>query len=430
MPETLHIGIVGLGTVGVGTYKILTQNKELLSVRCGKKLEISAVSSRDASKDRGIDLSGVRWFKDPLEMATSPEIDIVVELIGGEDGIAYDLCKAALQNGKHFVTANKALIAKHGLELAKLAEGNSVALMFEAAVAGGIPILKSLREGLAANNYHRISGIINGTCNYILSAMKQDKRSFEDVLKEAQELGYAETPPDLDIDGIDTAHKLAIMSSIAYGIQVSFEDVHVEGIRNVSLDDVQYAHELGYVIKLLGIANKLGDKIEQRVHPCLVEKHVPIACIDGALNAIYVECDALGEALFTGAGAGEGPTASSVVADILDIASGRDSPAFGRKVDALEKGEFVDINHHEGEYYVRFNVQDKPGVLASITSALSAENIGFERVLQNAHEASNTAQIALTTHKISEAAIQKALQNIAQMDYVIESPHLIRIEDF
>jgi homoserine dehydrogenase len=427
--KSLNVAIAGLGTVGVGTFKIIREQADLLTARTGANIGVSAVSARSKDKDRGIDTSDVTWYDNAVDIADDTNTDIVIELMGGSDGSAYDLVKASLANGKHVVTANKALIAIHGVELAKLAEENNVALLFEAAVAGGIPILKTLREGLAANNFSRISGIMNGTCNFILSAMAEEKRGFDDVLAEAQELGYAETPPDLDVDGIDTAHKLAIITSLAYGTQIDFNAIYCEGIRNVSLDDIQYAAELGYNIKLLGITNKTSHGIEQRVHPCLISNDVPIASVNGALNAVLVECDQLGDALITGAGAGAGPTASSVMADVMDIAAKRTSPSFGQPFATLAKADFVDISHHEGEYYIRINVKDESGVLASVTSALSEADIGVERVLQKADD-DGTAQIALTTHKTSEDSIQKALQSIAQMDYVIDPAHLIRIEDF
>lgn len=429
MDEVFKIGIAGLGTVGQGVFKILNENASMLEKKCGKKIEVVSVSARDSKKKRSVHLSNTTWRADAMDIATDEDIDLLVELIGGADGVAYEICKAALNDGKHVVTANKAMIAKHGIEIAKLAEENNVALAFEASVAGGIPIIKILKEGLAANNFSRIAGILNGTCNYILSAMKNEKRDFADVLKEAQEKGYAETPPDLDIDGIDAAHKLAILTSIAYGTKVNIDAVYIEGIRNISLDDMKYASELGYSIKLLGISNLAGNKIEQRVHPCLVPKNSSLAKVDGVLNGIAVEGDSAGKIFISGAGAGGAATASAVVADIIDIASGRISTAFGVPVRALSTQKSSGMDEHIGGYYVRLKVKDEPGVLANITLALSEEKIGVEKVLQKANEKNKTAQIALTTHETSEVSIKKALKNVGGMKYIIEPPHMIRIED-
>ncbi len=428
--SNIKIGIAGLGTVGQGVFKILSAKSDMLENRCRKKLEVIAVSARNKSSDRGIDISGVKWYDEAVELADDDNIDIVIELIGGADGVAYDLCKNALKNGKHVVTANKALIAIHGGELAKLAEENNVSLCFEAAVAGGIPILKSIREGLAANEFTKVSGIMNGTCNYILTEMESGGRAFDDVLADAQKLGYAETPPDLDIDGIDTAHKLAIITALAYSCSPDFDSIYIDGIRNISLDDIEYAQELGYKIKLLGIASCNDNKIEQRVHSCLIADDIAIANVDGVLNAVQVECDSLGDALFTGAGAGAKPTASSVIADIMDIASNRNGYPFGVAASKLEHKEFISIAEHSGEYYIRFCVKDESGVLASITALLSEENIGVEKVLQKPCENSGTAQIAITTHKTNEQSIIKTLNKITDMYYTVKTPHMIRIERF
>ena len=428
MADTLNIAIAGLGTVGVGVFKLLTEKSGLLTQRCGKSLVIKAVSSRSKDKDRGISLSNVAWYDDPLTLVENNQIDVIVELIGGSEGVAYQLCEKALQQGKHVVTANKALIALHGEKLATIAEQNNVSLCFEASTAGGIPIIKAIKEGLAANEYYKITGIMNGTCNYILTEMKSTNRSFDDVLQEAQAKGYAETPPDLDIDGIDTAHKLAILTSLAYGVPVNFDHVYTEGIRDITLQDIECTEQFGYSIKLLGITQRTEQGIEQRVHPCLVSKNSPMAAINGAQNAVLVECDTLGPALFTGAGAGEGPTASSVVADLMDIASDCCRPPFGRSVSNMEQSNYCTIAQHTGAYYIRLNVKDQPGVLATITQQLADRNIGVEEVIQHAVPDENTAQIALTTHPISEQSINDALQHLAALDTVLEPPHMIRIE--
>lgn len=426
----MKVGIAGLGTVGVGVFKILQNNSKIIQSRTGEEIVISAISSRDKNKDRGINTSNVKWYDNCLEMVENKELNAIVELIGGSDGIAYELCKLALKNKKHVVTANKALIAIHGHELALIAEENDVALNFEASVAGGIPIIKSVKEGLAANNINKISGILNGTCNYILTAMKCERRQFDDVLEEAQEKGYAETPPELDIDGIDTAHKLAILTSLAYGTKINFNKVFIEGIKNISLDDIDYAHEMEYSIKLLGIANKTEKGIEQRVHPCLIPNSSQISSANWVLNAILVECDFLGNAYFSGAGAGQGATASSVVADIIDIAAGRRSNPFGYKTSQMTDGNFLDINQHNGEYYIRIKVKNITGVLSSITSILSDNNVSIEKVVQKPDNSNKSiSNIAFTTNKTSEYKIVEVIENIEKMDYVIEKPHIIRIEE-
>lgn len=428
MNKSLKIAIAGLGNVGKGVVEILTLKAELLTRRTGRKIIISAVSARNKNIDRGINLNGIKWLDNPVSLADDKDTDIIVEVIGGADGIAYELCKKALSNKKHVVTANKAMISKHGLELATLAEQNNVTLTFEAAIAGGIPVIKTLREGLAANNLNKVSGILNGTCNYILTEMKKGKRPFDEVLKEAQKLGYAEADPSFDVDGIDAAHKLSILSAITHNCPVNFSSVYIEGIKSISLSDIQYAEELGYTIRLLGISELSNGLIEQRVHPCLVPKDSKIAEVNGALNAVLIECDSAGPMFLMGAGAGGGPTASAVVADIIDIACGRITHPFGALIANLIDGKFGDIMNHRGEYYVRLLVKDQQGVLASITSLLSNENIGVETILQKADARNMTAQIALITHETGEKNIRKALGDIGKMDYVIEPPHMIRIE--
>lgn len=430
MSDSLKIGIAGLGIVGAGVVKILAGNSSTLAKKAGKKLQIVAVSARDKKKKRGIKLAGIKWHDSALALAKDPEIDVIVELIGGDKGVAYELCKTALKSGKHVVTANKALIAARGMELAELAEKNKVALLFEASVAGGIPIIKALKEGLAANNIKRVTGILNGTSNFILSAMADEGRPFDKVLREAQKLGYAESDPSFDINGKDAAHKLAILTALAHGCRINSEAIYTEGINNVSPDDIAYANELGFTIRPLSISRMSANGIEQRVHPSLVRKTEPIASVNGVLGAVLVECDQLGPAFFTGAGAGQGPTASAVVADIIDIASERYSLPFGVAVSKLAEAKFSGIENHKGSYYVRLNVKDKPGVLASITAAFSKQDIGVEAVLQKANTRNKTAQIALTTHHTNEKSIRKVLKNISEMEYVVETPHMIRIEEF
>jgi homoserine dehydrogenase len=427
---SLKIGIAGLGTVGVGVVKLLSQHASLISLRSGRDIVITAVSARVPSKDRGIDLAGINWHHDPLDLATDKNVDVVVELIGGEDGIAKELVKMALVNGKHVVTANKALIAHHGTELARSAEAENVTLAFEAAVAGGIPIVKALREGLVGNKVSRVFGILNGTCNYILSEMRQTGKNFDLVLKEAQDLGYAEANPAFDIDGVDTAHKLSILTSLAFGCEVDFEAVHIEGISQISPLDIEFADDLGYRIKLLGISRQTITGIEQRVHPCMVPIDSPIAHIEDVFNAVVVEGDFVGTSMYEGRGAGEGPTASAVVADIIDIARDRLLSTFTIPAIELKKSKIVPISAHAGSYYVRFMVLDKPGVFATIADALKDNNVSMEAVLQRGRSKKEAVPVVLTTHSTDETSMLATLKIIENNEAVVERPCMIRIESF
>ena len=391
---------------------------------------MTAVSARDRSKDRGVDLSGFNWHDDPVGLASDDIVDVVAELIGGEDGPAKDLVEAAINNGKHVVTANKALIAHHGTALAKSAEAGNVALTFEAAVAGGIPIVKAMREGLAANTISRVFGILNGTCNYILSEMRETGKDFDVVLAEAQELGYAEADPAFDVDGVDAAHKLAILASLAFGCEVNFGDVYIDGIRHISPLDIEFADELGYRIKLLGIARQTENGIEQRVHPCMVPLDAPIAHIEDVFNAVVAEGDFVDTTMYEGRGAGEGPTASAVVADIIDIARGRMPNTFAIPADKLSKMKVAPISSHVGSYYVRFMVADQPGIFATIASALNENNVSIEAVLQRGRSENAAVPVVLTTHETDEASMITTLAAIEKNDAVVEPPRLIRIESF
>jgi len=426
----LKIGIAGLGTVGVGVVKLLSQQADLISLRSGRDIVITTVSARVPSKDRGVDLGGVNWSYDPIELATNKNVDVVVELIGGEDGVAKELVETALANGKHVVTANKALIAHHGTELARSAEAANVAIAFEAAVAGGVPIVKALREGLVGNKVSRVFGILNGTCNYILSEMRQTGKNFDLVLKEAQGLGYAEANPAFDIDGVDTAHKLSILTSLAFGCEVNFEAVHVEGISRISPLDIEFADDLGYRIKLLGISRQTRTGIEQRVHPCMVPIDAPIAHIEDVFNAVVVEGDFVGTSMYEGPGAGEGPTASAVVADIIDIARDRLLNTFTIPATELKKLKNVPISEHVGSYYVRFMVLDKPGVFATIADALKDNNVSMEAVLQRGRSKKEAVPVVLTTHSTDETSMLATLKLIEENDAVVERPCMIRIESF
>lgn len=429
MNAPLKIAVAGLGTVGVGTMQLLQRNADLLERRGGRRLVVTAVSARDRLRDRGADLSAVRWYSDAVAMARDPDVDAVVELIGGSDGIAREVVATALAAGKHVVTANKALLAHHGTALAKLAEERGVALAFEAAVAGGIPILKALREGLAANNVIRIYGILNGTCNFILTTMRETGREFQEVLAEAQKLGYAESDPSFDIDGIDAAHKLALLTSVAFGNAVNFDGVHVEGIRHVSALDIEFAAELGYRIKLLGVARPTEHGLEQRVHPCMVPRTAPIAHVDGVFNAVVVEGDFVGRVMLEGRGAGAAPTASAVVGDLIDIAVKRWSPSFAVAAAALQSRPTSPMELHRGAYYVRLMVVDRPGVIADIAAALRDEHVSMEQMIQRGRAPGEAVPVVLTTHDTEEAAMRRAFGRIGGLNTVLEPPRMIRIEN-
>ncbi len=428
MSEPLKIAVAGLGTVGAGTLQLLSTQAEMLELRAGRPLRITAVSARNRNRNRGVDLSTFAWHDDAVAMAREADADVVVELIGGSDGAARAVCEAAFASGRHVVTANKALLAMHGTDLARKAEAAGVTLAWEAAVAGGIPVIRSLREGLAGNRIDRIQGILNGTCNYILTTMRETGREFGDVLDEAQHLGYAEADPSFDIDGVDAAHKLALLSALAFGAEVDFAGVYVEGIRNIAAIDIEYAGELGYRIKLLGIAENNHDGIHQRVHPTMVPEDAPIAAIEGVFNGVVAHGDYVGTTVLEGRGAGAGPTASAVVGDLVDIACGRRAPTFGVPAIALEAIPSLPMDRHVGPYYVRLMVIDKPGVFADIAATLRDCEISLESVLQRSRAPGDVVPVVLTTHEASEAAMQRAMAGIERIEAVREPPNMIRIE--
>ena len=430
MRDPLKVAIAGLGTVGAGTLSLLHEYPDLLANRCGRPVIVTAVSARDKSKDRGISLKGIEWFDDAGKMVRETSADIIVELIGGSDGIAKDVCEAAITGNKHIVTANKALIALHGTELAIKAEKAGVTLAYEAAVAGGIPIIKSLKEGLAGNTFKRIYGILNGTCNYILTEMRENGGEFDVVLKDAQKLGYAEADPSFDIDGIDAAHKLAILASLAFGSEVNFDSVYTEGIRHVSPLDIEFADELGYRIKLLGIAEQTEIGIEQRVHPCMVPLSASIAGVEGVFNAVVVDTSFADTIMLEGGGAGAGPTASAVVADILDIAANRMSPTFGIPAASLRKFKASPMENHVGAFYIRLMVVDKPGVFADVAAALRDNSVSMESVLQRGRAPGEPVCVVMTVHETQEAGMLKAIDSIGGLDEVVDIPRMIRIESF
>ena len=424
----MRIALAGLGTVGAGVVRVVAAQADLLAARCGRTVEVVAVSARNRAADRGVDISGFAWYDDPVAMAREADADVVVELIGGEDGPARAVCEAAIAAGRHVVTANKALLAVHGPALAAAAERAGVSLNFEAAIAGGVPIVKALREGLAANRIDRVYGILNGTCNYILTTMREQRRSFADVLAEAQQLGYAEADPTTDVDGFDAAHKLALLASLAFGTKVDFPGVAVEGIRDVSLDDIDYAGELGHRIKLLGSARLTEHGLEQRVYPCMVAESAPIAHVEGATNAVVASGDFVGDTVYEGAGAGAGPTASAVVADIVDIARGTRIPVFGVPTAALRELPRAPTERHRGAFYVRLTVRDRAGVIADVAAAFRDEAVSIESMIQRARSQTEAVPVVLMMHECEEAQLQRALARIAALDAIVEKPTMIRIE--
>ena len=428
MTRPLSVGLAGLGTVGGGVLDMLRRNADIISARAGRPIAVTAVSARDRTRDRGLALDGLRWFDDPVALANDPSVDVIVEVIGGSDGPARRLVEAALAAGKPVVTANKALLAIHGADLAALSEKTGATLAFEAAVAGGIPVIKSLREGLAGNRISRVAGILNGTCNYILTVMRERGREFADVLADAQKLGYAESDPSFDIDGIDAAHKLSILAALAFGRPVAFDAVHVEGIRHVSAVDIAFATELGFRIKLLGIAKQTDAGISARVHPCMVPQASPIARVDGVFNAVVAEGDFVGRVMLEGRGAGAGPTASAVVADIIDIARGRATPVWGAGSGALSSVPSVGMDTHVGAYYLRLMVVDRPGVIADVTAALRDAGVSMGSMLQRGRSPGEAVPVVIVTHETKESAMRQAITRIAALETVLEPPALIRIE--
>lgn len=428
MTSPLRIGVAGLGTVGVGVLQILEGHAGLLADRAGRPLVASAVSARERTRDRGVDLSALRWYEDPTALAADPEIDVVVEAIGGSDGVARTVCEGAIASGKSVVTANKALLALHGEGLARAAEAKGVSLAYEAAVAGGIPIIKGLRDGLAANRVSTVFGILNGTCNYILTEMRDSGREFGEVLADAQRLGYAEADPGFDVDGVDAAHKLTLLAGLAFNGLADFDTLHVEGIRHISALDIAFADELGYRIKLLGIAHRLAEGVELRVHPCMVPASAPIATVEGVFNAVVAKGDYVGEVMMVGPGAGRGPTASAIVADLVDIARGFAAPTLGTPARGLERLAPVPMDRRRGAYYVRLMVVDRPGVIADVTRLLRDEDISMESFLQHGRAPGDAVPVVMTTHETAEAAMRRALQAIGALDAVLEPPRMIRIE--
>jgi len=425
MAAPLKIAIAGLGTVGGGVVKAIGARADELAVRAGRPLVITGVSARDANKVRGFQIEN--FTADPLALAAS-DADVIVELIGGEEGVARKLVEAALANGKHVVTANKALLAKHGKALAAAAEKKNLHLKFEAAVAGGIPIVKTLRESLLAYEVQAVKGILNGTCNYILTEMEASGASFADVLKDAQKLGYAEADPTLDVGGGDTAHKLALLSSIAFGVAPDISAMTVEGIQHITPADIHFASEFGFRIKLLGVARRTASGIDQKVHPAMVRARSPLANVDGAANGILVDAGQAGPFFFSGRGAGEAPTASAVVADLVEVARGGDGPVFGRPATGLVALPPAAADAMPTPWYLRFEVLDLPGVLAEIAGHLSQSGVSIESMIQRGRDHGAPVAIVMITHETPQSAVERALKAIAASDKVRARPCMIPME--
>ncbi|MGB7409089.1 MAG: homoserine dehydrogenase [Pontixanthobacter sp.] len=436
MTQPLKIGLAGLGTVGTGVLQLLETNTDLVAARAGRPIEVVAVSARDRNRDRGVDLSAYDWVDDMAALADRDDVDLVVELVGGSDGPALALARRTLSSGKGFVTANKAMVAHHGMELAEVADGTGAALKFEAAVAGGIPIVKGLREGAAANAVERIYGILNGTANYILSAMESTGADFAATLKDAQELGYAEADPAFDIEGVDAAHKLAILACIAFGSRIDFPAVACEGIAHIRAADIAQADALGYVIRLIAMADmeaaKSGKRaLLQEVKPCLVPKSHPLAHVTGATNAVVAEGNFSGRLLFQGAGAGEGPTASAVVADVIDIARGGVGRApFSVPYEAMAEIGPADAGYRIGRTYLRFAVADRPGVLAEITAALRDAEVSIESLIQKGRAVDGgEVLVAMVTHEGPQSSVAKAVELLAHSESLTAPPLAMKILD-
>ena len=426
MTKPLRLGIAGLGTVGVGVIKIIQEKLSTLEARTGKKIIISAVTARSKTKQRGINLTPYQWEKDPVSLAKRDDVDIFIELIGGHEGVAKEAVEVAIRQGKDVVTANKALLAHHGHQLALKAEENGSILRFEAAVAGGIPVIKSLTEGLAGNSINRIMGVMNGTCNYILTRMESSGLSYEKVFSEAFKLGYLEADPNLDIGGIDAAHKLSILSSIAFGTEVNFNGVELDGIDKITINDIHQAADMGFRIKLLGVSQMTSSGLEQRMSPCLVPAASPLGQLEGGTNMIVIDGDQVGQIVLRGAGAGEGPTASAVISDVADIARGIRLATFGQPAKTLTK-VLSSKSQTPAPYYLRMLLHDEPGALAKITKILSEFNVSIDRMRQYGHSDEN-APVLIVTHEIKHEDLMQAIQEMPDTKVLKAQPVAIRIE--
>ncbi|MEQ8877200.1 MAG: homoserine dehydrogenase [Phycisphaerales bacterium] len=426
MTTPLRLGIAGLGTVGTGVDKIIRQKAKLIETRAGRPVTISAVSARTRDKDRGVNLSSYAWEDDPVTLATRDDVDLFVELMGGSDGPAKAATEAALAAGKDVVTANKAMLAHHGQALAELAEANGAVLRFEAAVAGGIPVVKSLTEGLAGNEITRVMGVMNGTCNYILTRMQSGGLPYDEVFEEANSLGFLEADPTLDVGGIDAGHKLSLLSAIAFGAQVNFDAVELEGIERVTITDIRHADDLGYRIKLLGVAQMTGRGLEQRMSPCLVPKKSPLGQLEGGTNMVVLEGDQVQQIVLRGPGAGEGPTASAVMGDVIDIVRGFRCTTFGVPAAALTRATPAKTAT-PAPYYLRMALDDKPGALAKVATALGNAGISIDRMRQTKHK-DNSAPVLIVTHRTTRSALDEALDAMSRLDVMAHQPVALRIE--
>lgn len=429
MAETFKIGIAGLGTVGVGVIKMLTENADMITQRAGRRIDVIAISARDKTRDRGVDLSPYKWVDNAEDLAAYDGLDCVVELIGGAQGTASNLVQGALKNKRHVVTANKALVAHKGYDLAVMAEDNGVSLMYEAAVAGGIPIIKALREGFAGNKIRAVYGILNGTCNYILTRMRESGEDFDDVLADAQRLGYAEADPSFDVDGIDAAHKLCILTALAFGVKPDFDAMEIQGIRHINATDIAFASEFGYRIKLLGVAREIDGQIMQVMEPCLVPIGSPLGGVEDVFNAVYVEGDYVDAPLLTGRGAGEKPTASSVLSDIIDLARGFNIPTFGIPAHDLKQAKWIDLGETMNSYYLRLVVLDQPGVIADISAILRDQNISIEGMMQRGRAPGQPVPIVITSHETRHGDMLGAVEKIEKLGSCVEKPCLMAIEE-
>ncbi|MBO0902572.1 homoserine dehydrogenase [Jiella sonneratiae] len=432
MKSELRLGIAGLGTVGANVAQLIERKSDLLAERVGRTIRVTAISARDRDRRRGFDTDGMAWFDDPLTLAREAAIDAFVELIGGSEGVVHEAVKAALERGIPVVTANKALLAHHGVELAKLAAANGTEILFEAAVAGGIPAIKTMREALSANEVNRVYGILNGTCNYILTRMEKEGIGFDACLKDAQALGYAEADPTFDIGGYDAAHKLAILTSLAFGTEISLESIFVEGISRITIADILAASELGYRIKLLAVALRTDSGIEQRVHPAMIPARSALAQIDGVTNAVAIDSDLLGSILLAGPGAGGAATSSAVLSDIMDVAGGFVPPTLGVPPARLQPYQRARMRAHEGGYYIRLAVYDRVGAFASIANRMAENGISLESIVQRKADlktGEGTAPVILVTHETTEAAIRAALEALSKDGHLSGEPQMIRIED-
>lgn len=428
MSKPFRIGIAGLGTVGAGVVKAVRSHEALLAERAGRKIQITHISARSKNKDRGVDLSGMQWLDNPEDLAAQ-DLDAVVELIGGAEGPARTLVQKSLEKGTDVVTANKAMLAHHGHELAALAEKNNSSLSFEASVAGCIPIIKSLREGFSANQVDSVYGILNGTCNYILTQMRETGRDFADVLKEAQDKGYAEADPAFDIEGKDAGHKICILAALAFGVRPDFKSVAMTGISAITQEDIRFAGELGYKIKLLGIAKFSGGRVLQSVEPCLVPAASTLGAVEDVMNAVSVRCDLAQMPMLTGRGAGEMPTSSAVLADIIDLARGVRVAPFGVPASKLKTAQAQDAGESMTRHYMRLTVLDQPGVIADVAAILRDKKISIESMLQRGRDPGQPVPVIMKTHKARRADMTEACRQIEALNSSVQKPSVLRIED-